>query len=127
MTGVQTCALPISHGEDSLLLGDLRHHGGRAGAGAAPHSGGDKYHVRALQQGGDLLLALLGGLAAHLRVGSRALAAGELFTDGQLLGRLGSVEALPVGVHRDELHALHSGTNHTVHHIIAAAAHADDL
>ena len=71
-----------AHGKDSLFLSDLRHYRGSARAGTAPHAGGNEHHVGPLQQSGDLFLALLGGLPAHLGVRPRALAAGELLPDG---------------------------------------------
>ena len=108
-------------------MGHLGHHGGRAGAGAAAHAGGDEGHLRPLQGVGDLVLALLGGALAHLRVGAGAPALGELGADLHLLGGLAVQQGLLVGVHGDELHALQPGGHHAVHGVAAAAAHADHL
>ena len=66
-------------------LGDVSHDGGCAGAGAAAHAGGDEHHICVLQGLGDLVAVLLGGLAAHLRVGTGSLAVGELLTDLDLI------------------------------------------
>ena len=116
-----------AHGEDAQLLGDVGHDGGRAGAGAAAHTGGDEDHVGLLQHLGDLVAALLGGLAAHLGVAARALALGELLTDLYLVGRGGIFQRLLVRIHGDKVHALHAGAHHAVDYIAAAAAHADHL
>ena len=116
-----------AHGEQTGLLGDVGHNGGRAGAGAAAHAGGDEDHVGILQGLGDLAPALLGGLAAHLRVGARPLAAGELLTDLDLVGGAGSGQRLLVRIDGDKIHTLHAGAHHAVDHVAAAAAHTDDL
>ena len=42
-------------GQHAQLAGDLRHDGGRAGAGAAAHAGGDEHHVRVLERLADLV------------------------------------------------------------------------
>ena len=38
-----------THRQDAHLLGQRRHHGRRAGSGAATHTAGDEHHVRPLQ------------------------------------------------------------------------------
>ena len=116
-----------AHGEDPLLLGSLRHNGGRAGAGAAAHAGGDEHHVRILQGLADLAAALLRRLAAHLRVGARALSVGQLLADLNLILRAGDVQRLLVRIHRHKVHAGHTGAHHAVDNVISAAAHADHL
>ena len=113
------------HREDIHLLGDLRHDGRAAGTGAAAHAGGDEHHIRILQSLGDLLTALLGGLAAHLWVGAGALTVGQLLADLDLVCSTGNVQCLLIGVHRHKVHALGAGANHAVDHIVAAAAYAD--
>ena len=60
-------------GQHALLTRDLRHDGGRAGAGAAAHAGGDEHHVRVLERLADLVAALLGRLASDIGVRARAL------------------------------------------------------
>ena len=115
------------HGEDVHFLGDLRHDGGTTGAGAAAHAGGDEHHIGILQGLGDLLAALLGGLASHLGIGACALSVGQLFADLDLIGSAGYVQRLFIGIHRHELYALGPGANHAVDHVVAAAAYADDL
>ena len=59
-------------GEGAGLAGDLRDHGGGAGAGAAAHTGGYKDHVRALDELGQVLSTLLRGEATGLRVAANA-------------------------------------------------------
>ena len=115
------------HGEDFQLLGDLRHDGRRAGAGAAAHAGGDEHHVGVLQSLGNLIAALLGGLAAHVRVRAGALPMGQLFADLDFIGGAGNIQGLLVRIHRHKFDALGAGAHHAVDHVVAAAAHADDL
>ncbi|CAN4034292.1 DUF2262 domain-containing protein, partial [Dysosmobacter welbionis] len=115
------------HGEDVHLLGDLRHDGGAASAGTAAHASSDEHHIRVLQCLGDLAAALLRALAAHLGVGSGALTVGQLFADLDLIGGAGYVQRLLVGIDRHKVHALGAAADHAVDHIVAAAAHADDL
>ena len=105
----------------------LGNDGGCARAGAAAHTGGDEHHVRLLQGLADLVAALLGGLAADLGIGARALSAGQLFADLQLIVGAGSVQRLLVRIHGDKIDALGSAAHHAVDHIVAAAANADHL
>ena len=115
------------YGENIHFLGDLRHDGRAAGAGAAAHTGGDEHHVGILQRLGDLGAALLRALAAHLGIAAGALAVGQLLADLDLIGSAGNVERLLIGIDRDEIHAAGPGAHHAVDHVIAAAADADDL
>ena len=116
-----------AHGEDAHFLGDIGHDGGRAGAGAAAHTGGDEHHVGVLQRLGDRAAALLGGLAAHLGIAARALAAGELLADLNLKGRAGNGKRLLVRIHSDKINTLGTGFHHPVHYVVAAAADTDHL
>ena len=109
------------------LTGNLRHHRGSAGAGAAAHTGGDEHHIGALQGLGQLVAALLGGLLAHLGVGAGTLAVGQLLADLNFISSAGRIEHLLVRVDGHEVHALGAGAHHAVDHIVAAAADADDL
>ena len=108
-------------------MGGLRHHGGRAGAGAAAHTGGDKDHLGAFQRVGDLVLALFGGALADLGVRTGAAALGELGAQLDLLRSFGVEQRLLIGVHRNELDPGQAGLHHAVHSVTAAAAYADDL
>ena len=116
-----------THGEDTGLPRDLRHHRGCAGAGAAAHARGDEHHVGVLQRLGHLVAALLGRLASHVGVGACALAAGELLTDLNFIGSAGSIQRLLVRIHGHKIHALRAAAYHAVDHIVAAAAYAHDL
>ena len=116
-----------AHGEDAQLLGDVGHDGGRAGAGAAAHTGGDEHHVRVLQSLRDLGAVLLGRLAAHLGVRARALSVGQLFADLDLKGGAGRAQGLFIRVHGNKIHALGAGFHHAVDHVVAAAAYTDHL
>ena len=116
-----------AHGQHAQLAGDLGHHRSRACAGAAAHAGGDEDHIGVLERLGDLVAALLGGLAADLGIGACALSAGQLFADLQLIVGAGSVQRLLVRIHGDKIDALGSAAHHAVDHIVAAAANADHL
>src|SRR5262249_28713121 len=75
----------------------------------------------------DLLLVLLGGLAADVRVGARPQAAGQLQADVQLDVGVAHEQRLGIGVDRDELDALEPDLDHPVDRVDPAAANADDL
>ena len=109
------------------ILGDLRHHRCRAGAGAAAHAGGDEHHVGAGEHFGDTLAVVERRLAPDLGVGAAAEALGEVGTELQNGARAGFLERLRVGVGVDELHAVDVGADHVVDGIATAAAHADHL
>ena len=114
-------------GQDTQVMGRLGHDRGSARAGAAAHAGGDKDHLRTLQRVGDLVLALLGGALADLRVSTGTAALGQLGTKLDLLGGLGVEQSLLVGVHRDELDPGQTGLHHAVDGVAAAATYADNL
>ena len=114
-------------GQDTQVVGRLGHDRGSARAGAAAHAGGDKDHLRTLQRVGDLVLALLGGALADLRVSTGTAALGQLGTKLDLLGGLGVEQSLLVGVHRDELDPGQTGLHHAVDGVAAAATYADNL
>ena len=115
------------YGEDIHFLGDLRHDGCAAGAGAAAHTGGDEHHVGVLQRLGNLVAALLRGLAAHFGVRTCALSMGQLLADLNFIGGAGYIQRLLIRVHSHELHTLGAGADHAVDHVVAAAAYADYL
>ena len=116
-----------AHGQNPHFLGGLGHDGGRAGAGTTAHAGGDEHHVRVLQGLGYLTAALLGGLAAHLRIAAGALSVGQLLANLNLIGGYGLVEYLLVRIDCDKIHACHAGIYHTVDYVIAAAARTNHL
>ena len=116
-----------AHGQNACLPGDLSHHGCRAGAGAAAHAGGDEHHVGVFQRLGHLVAALLRGLAAHIRVGTRTLTAGQLLADLNFIGSAGGIQRLLVCVDCDKINALRATAYHAVDHVVSAAAYAHDL
>mgnify|MGYP000929953377 CR=1 FL=1 len=113
--------------QHALLTRDLRHDGGRAGAGAAAHAGGDEHHVRVLERLADLVAALLGRLASDIGVRARALSVRQLLADLNLISGTRRGQCLLVRVDGDELHALDAGAHHPVDHVVAAAADTDYL
>jgi hypothetical protein len=70
---------------------------------------------------------VLGGLLAHLGVGTRAEPAGELTAHVKLDVGVAHQQRLGVGVDGDELDALEADLDHPVDGVDAAAADADDL
>ena len=114
------------HREDVQPLGDLRHHGRCAGAGAAAHAGGDEHHVGAGQGLLDGIAILQCRGSPHLRVGAGAEALGR--SGAELQGiRVQRLECLAVGVGGDELDAGHGVGDHALDGVAAAAADADYL
>src|SRR5690606_33575826 len=100
-------------------------HGGRTGAGAAAHAGGDEAHVGGGQVVDDLVDALLGGRAADLGLRAGAETLGDVGTElDQPLG-LRHGQRLGVGVGDDEVDALQPGSDHVVDGVAAAAADAE--
>jgi hypothetical protein len=110
--------------EDAHLLGHAGDDGGRAGAGAAAHAGGDEDHVRAVHapRGSAPRPPARGFALLGLAAGAQAVGA-ELHE----LVRLAAVERLRVGVGAEELHALHALRDHVFDGVAAAAADADHL
>ena len=114
-------------GQGAERAGDVGDDGRAAGAGAAALAGGDEDHVGALEDLLDLLAVVLGGLAADVRVGAGAEAAGEFAADVELDVGVAHQQRLRVGVDRDELDALETDLDHPVDGVDATAADADDL
>ena len=105
----------------------LGHNGGRAGAGAAAHTGGDKHQVCALERLGDFLAALLRRAAAHLGHSAGTKALGQLLTNLNLGLRAAEGQGLTVGIDGNELNAAKAGVDHAVDGVVAAAAAAHHL
>ena len=114
-------------GEYALLARDLGNYGTGAGSGAAAHTSGDEYHVGILENLGDIVAALLGGLFTYLGVGACALTVGQLFADLYLFIGSGKAERGLIGVEGNEGRSLGAGLDHAVDYVIAGAAYADDL
>ena len=114
-------------GKNARLTRKLSDRGGRAGAGPAAHTGGNKDHVRILKSLGDVVAALFGRTLADLGIGTCALAVGHLLADLDLLVGIGDAQRLFIGVDRDKLNALRAGLDHSVDNIVAGAADTNDL
>ena len=108
-------------------MGKIGNDGSCTGAGAAAHAGGDEDHIGALENLGDGRAGFLRGLLADLRLGAGAHAAGELLTDGELVGAFGLVQVLTIGIDHQKFHAFHTGAQHAVDDVVAGAANADNL
>ena len=65
----------------TVFAGNVGNRRGRAGTGAAAHSGGNEHHVGAFQSSGNGVSAFFSSTSADLGVGACALAAGDFFTD----------------------------------------------
>ena len=112
-------------GQDALVarrLGDDRR---CSCAGATPHAGRDKAHVRAFERLLDVGDGFLGRRAPDLRTRTRAETLGDLEAelDAAIRGR--GVERLCVGVGNDKIDALHVGAHHVGDGVAARPADAD--
>jgi hypothetical protein len=112
-------------GQDALFAGDLRYDGGRTGAGAAAHAGGDEHHVGAGQLFGDVAHGLFRRHAADIRAGAGAetLGHGGAQLDAPLAHR--ALQGLRVGVGDQEVDPLQLGADHIVDGVTPGAADAD--
>src|SRR6266851_437018 len=108
------------------FLRQLGDDGGRTGARAAAHAGGDEHHVGFLDHSRKLGPALVGGVAAARPVATRAEAAGDLVAHLDLHVGLAAFERLLVGIDGDELH-LERFRDHAIDGVAATATAADDL
>jgi hypothetical protein len=77
--------------------------------------------------GAPPVTVFLGGQAADLGVGPGAEAPGELTADVELHIGVTAEQCLGVGVDGDELDALQTGVDHSVHRVASTAADTDDL
>jgi len=116
------------HGQGAEAPGDLGDDGRCARTRSTAQAAGEEDHIRPVQGHHDLLLALLGGSAADLRVATGAKPLGQAHADLELVVGLDPVQSLGIGVDRQELDARHAGLDHPRDRIAAAAAdthHAD--
>src|SRR5215207_5468060 len=113
-----------SDGERTDLTGDARHDRRRTGAGAAARARGDEHHVRSLELALDLVVVLDGRGTAEVRVRARAQSTRGVAADVQPGAGGRALERLDVGVHRDELHALHLSLDHAVDGVHAGTTDA---
>src|SRR5262249_27500162 len=109
------------------LARDPRDYGSCAGAGATALAARDEDHVGPAQRVLDLVVRLLGGAPAEVRVGPGAEAFRELAADVDLDRRVAHPELLDVRVARDELARREAGVDHPVDGVEAGTADADDL
>ena len=114
-------------GEGAGLAGDLRDDGGGAGAGPAAHAGGDKDHVRALDELRQLFPTLFRGKATDLRIAAHAQPTGEALADLYAHRHVAPLEGLGVGVDHDVVNAGDGRAEHAVDRVGTAAARADHL
>ena len=115
-------------GQRADFLGDLRHDGRGAGAGAAAHAGGDEDHVGAFQHLVQVFAQILRrpcGLAPGCRPSPARGSASRRCAPAS--GAWREQQRLGIGVDRDELHTLQAFLDHAVDGIAAAAAHAHHL
>jgi hypothetical protein len=96
------------------------------GAGTTALTGGDEDEIGAPQGLTDLLVRLLGGLAADLGTRTGAKALGQLVADVDALGCTRGLQLLGIGVDRDELDVADTGLDHAVHGVDAGTTDADD-
>lgn len=116
-----------ANGQGTELPGDRRHDGRAAGTGAAALASGDEDHVGAAEELLDVVLGVVGGLAADFGVGACTEAAGRIPSDVELDVGITHQQRLRVGVDGDELDALEALLDHPVDGVDAAATDADHL
>ena len=116
-----------AYGQDTLIAGDLRYDGSRAGAGAAAHTAGHEYQIRALDDVEQLLTAFLSGALAYVRIRSRAQTLGKLLADLNLHRRFAQLQSLLIGIYRDELHAFKASVQHAVNRVGSRASYTNYL
>jgi hypothetical protein len=75
----------------------------------------------------DLVVRLLGGAPADVRVGAGAETLREVAADVDLQLCIRHLQLLQVGVDGDELHLVDAGVDHPVDGVQARAADTDDL
>lgn len=92
-----------------------------------PLAGGDKHHVGTAQQLFDLVLGVLGGLTADLRIGAGAQPAGGVAADVEFDVGIAHQQRLGVGVDRDEFHAFEALLDHSVDGVDTATTDTHDL
>ena len=114
-------------GKYTGLARDIRDNGSRTGAGAAAHTGGDEQHVRIFNGLCYVVLALLGGILADLRVGSCALTMGHLLAYLELLIRVGNGQRLLVRIDGNKLDTLCAGLYHSIYDVVAGTADTNYL
>ena len=116
-----------THREAACLAGNLGNHGACTGTCAAAHTGSDEHHVGILHSLGNVIAALFGSTLSDFRIGTGALATGDLLTDLYFLVRIGNSKCLLICIHSDKLDTLCSGFHHAVHNVIAGSADTDHL
>src|SRR3972149_2938435 len=114
-------------GEGAQVLGDLRHDGRGAGAGAAAHAGRDEHHVGAFDRLLQLIAGLLGSLAPALRVAAHAEAPRDPVADANAALGVAAHQRLRVRIYPHELDAQDARIHHAVDGVAAAAADAYHL
>ena len=114
-----------THGQDTLVLGQLGHDRCRTSACAATHTGGDKQHLGVvIQERFNFATAHLGGFTSNVGV-----VAGTEFALAKVHGslHLALQQSLMVGVAKDEVNPLNALFHHVVDSVAATATHTNDF
>ena len=112
-------------GQDAALLRHAGDDGGRPGAGAAAHAGGDEHHVGAVQMAEQFVGRFFRRRLADFRLRTRAQTLGQMRP--KLDSAIGSAvhQLLRVGVRDHEIDALQVGGDHVVDRVRATATDTD--
>ena len=94
-----------------------------ARARAAAHPSGHKHHIRATQHFNQFIMGFFGGFLADHRIAARTQTTGQFIADPHPQCGWRMDESLSIGVDGDEFNALHTGLNHPINGVRAAAAH----
>ena len=101
-------------------------HRGGPGARAAAHAGGDEHHIRALEDGLNLVDRFTGRFFALIGEPSRAQASGQFVADAHANRCIRKGESLVVCVDGDKIDALDTFGDHAVDRITACSSDSDN-
>ena len=96
----------------------------RPGPSTSAHAGGDEQHIGAFDHLRDAVLVFHCRVAPDLRTRSGAKSARQAAAELQLNWRGRALKRLRVGIRGDEFHAWQPFSDHMLHGVAAAPAHA---
>ena len=115
------------HHEGSFLAGDAADDRRRAGAGATAETDAEEDDLASLERGADFAFGLEHRLLAELRITAGAEALGQVPAELDAVSGDRAGERADVGVDRQHFRAVHAVEDHTVEHVGARTAEADDF
>ena len=113
------------NGENFLFARDACDHRCGARTRTAAHTRGDKENVGIFDHFFKIGFAVLGGISADFRIGSRAQTFGALCAELNFHGRKVARQNLCIGIDRDVFRTRNPRLDHTVNGVVTRAAHTD--